>query len=333
MVSASACYREQAKEAAASESALTELVEADCPDLGSCTANDVVTTVVEANEIDGDDCADGFLNVQWTFEFETTATQRFDLGVFIATDGLNPNDSNACVGAAPQAGEGDGNTDPDADGDLFQNLDPHAGSADTCGDLSTAEGPVELTVSANVACVDVTDTGELTVQSCRVWQQNSNHRGVCTNLTSAGTGSKCDCDPIILHVDPCSLIICDDGLYCNGQETCDSSTGVAVCQSGTAPSCDDGVGCTDDSCDEDANSCVNAPDTSECDDGLYCNGSETCDPVADCQPGTPVVCNGDGASCTDEACNEATDSCESTDNGFCGTLPPAGSGCSCVCAP
>ena len=46
-----------------------------------------------------------------------------------------------------------------------------------------------------------TNTGDLLVQSCRVWQQNANHKNACTDLASAGTGSKCDCDPIVLHVD------------------------------------------------------------------------------------------------------------------------------------
>ncbi len=311
----------------------TPLIAAACPDLGSCTANDVVTTVIEAEEIDSDDCADGYLSVQWTFGFATTANQRYDLGVFISTDGTAINDSNSCVGAAPQVGQGDGNTSPDADPDFFQNLDPHAGSADTCGDLSTAQGPVELTVSATVACTDVTPTGELTVPSCRVWQQNANHRGVCTDLTSAGTGSKCDCTPIVLHVDPCSLIVCNDGLFCNGEETCDSSSGVAVCQAGSAPSCDDGVSCTVDACNEGAGMCTNTPNNAICDDGLYCSGQETCDAVQGCVAGTPVTCHDDGAACTTEICNEATDSCQSSDNGLCGTLAPAGSGCTCTCTP
>lgn len=43
----------------------------------------------------------------------------------------------------------------------------------------------------------------------------------------------------------------------------------------------------------------------ECDDGLFCNGPETCDPVLlTCQPGTPPDCDGE---C--EHCDEATDSC------------------------
>ena len=40
------------------------------------------------------------------------------------------------------------------------------------------------------------------------------------------------------------------------------------------------------------------------DDGVFCNDAEVCDPVLDCQPGTPVVID-DGVACTDDSCDEA----------------------------
>jgi hypothetical protein len=97
-------------------------------------------------------------------------------------------------------------------------------------------------------------------------------------------------------------IACDDGLFCNGVETFVDG----VCQAGTDP-CDDGVGCTDDVCDELADSCSNSPNDANCDYGLFCNGSETCDAVFDCQAG-PDPCD-DIIDCTDDACNELADSC------------------------
>ncbi len=41
---------------------------------------------------------------------------------------------------------------------------------------------------------------------------------------------------------------CEDTLYCNGAETCNTVTG--LCEPGTPPSCDDGVACTTDACTE-----------------------------------------------------------------------------------
>ena len=103
---------------------------------------------------------------------------------------------------------------------------------------------------------------------------------------------------------------CDNGLYCDGAETCDS---LLDCQSGTAVNCDDGVGCTNDSCNEGTDSCDNVANDANCDNGLYCDGTETCDAVLDCQGGTAVNCD-DGVDCTDDSCNETTDSCDNIAN-------------------
>ncbi len=93
---------------------------------------------------------------------------------------------------------------------------------------------------------------------------------------------------------------CNDGLYCNGGETCAD----VACVAGTTPDCDDEVSCTADLCNEDTDSCDHTPNDSLCDDGLYCNGLETCDVVNDCQSGTPVDCSANDisgiTSCTND---------------------------------
>ncbi|MGD2107961.1 MAG: cohesin domain-containing protein [Phycisphaerae bacterium] len=48
---------------------------------------------------------------------------------------------------------------------------------------------------------------------------------------------------------------------------------------------------------------------SACDDGLYCNGTETFSGVA-CQAGTPPDCSVLTTQCSDGVCNEGTDACE-----------------------
>jgi cysteine-rich repeat protein len=101
---------------------------------------------------------------------------------------------------------------------------------------------------------------------------------------------------------------CDDGLFCNVGEACD---GAGNCGGGAARNCGDGVGCTVDSCDETGDTCVNTPDDATCDDAQFCNGAETCDAILDCQAGTTVGCD-DGVGCTVDACNEGTDSCDSS---------------------
>jgi hypothetical protein len=120
---------------------------------------------------------------------------------------------------------------------------------------------------------------------------------------------------------------CNDGLFCNGTETCVDGT----CQAGTPPNCDDGVGCTDDSCDEGTDTCTYTPNDASCDDGLYCNGVETCDQGTDCQSGTDpcpgkgcdedddicfdIVCNDDGTCDAGEDCNNCSSDCISGSSG------------------
>jgi hypothetical protein len=101
---------------------------------------------------------------------------------------------------------------------------------------------------------------------------------------------------------PCDCLSdneCDDGLFCSGPETCDV---YGACQPGTPVDCDDGVGCTDDWCDQATGACENTPDKGACDDGLFCNGVETCNAALDCQAGTDP--------CPGQDCDEATDTCD-----------------------
>ena len=129
---------------------------------------------------------------------------------------------------------------------------------------------------------------------------------VCGN-SIVEAGEQCD-DGNTLDGDCCSSTCqfeavdspCPDGQFCNGSETCD---GAGSCQAGTPVDCNDGVGCTDDSCDEAADACMNTPNDANCpDDALFCNGTEFCDALADCSStGDPCPAG--------TVCNETTDTC------------------------
>ncbi len=73
--------------------------------------------------------------------------------------------------------------------------------------------------------------------------------------------------------------------------------------------CDDSVGCTVDVCNQATNTCVNTPKDALCDNGIWCDGAETCDAVAGCQEGTAPDCD-DGVACTVDGCNEEEASCD-----------------------
>ncbi len=66
---------------------------------------------------------------------------------------------------------------------------------------------------------------------------------------------------------------CGDGLYCSGTKRCDPNKGcVAI-----AVPCDDGVSCTNDTCEEAKKSCRHDPDDSKC------PISHACNPIAGCE--------------------------------------------------
>jgi hypothetical protein len=97
------------------------------------------------------------------------------------------------------------------------------------------------------------------------------------NTCQTGTAVDCD-DEVSYTVDSCNEetdscdntpdnSLCDDGLWCNGEEYCDATLG---CQAGTPPDCDDGGVCTIDSCNETTDSCDHIPDDSLCEEGYEC---------------------------------------------------------------
>jgi hypothetical protein len=103
--------------------------------------------------------------------------------------------------------------------------------------------------------------------------------------------------------------LCSNGLFCDGVERCDDEEG---CVPGNPPNCNDNNSCTTDTCDENANECRNTGNSSQCSDGLFCNGVEVCGPSG-CLPGTPPNCN-DGVACTVDSCSEAQDRCVNSPN-------------------
>ncbi|MCC6523862.1 MAG: hypothetical protein IT373_14485, partial [Polyangiaceae bacterium] len=112
---------------------------------------------------------------------------------------------------------------------------------------------------------------------------------------------------------------CDDGLICNGTETCAAGVG---CVSTPPITCADAYSCTVDSCTEPSGICTHAANDAACDDTVFCNGAELCDPangapLTGCRAGSPPTCV-DGIACTTDSCDPVSDTCRFVPNsGLC----------------
>ncbi|MCX6820892.1 MAG: DNRLRE domain-containing protein, partial [Candidatus Aenigmarchaeota archaeon] len=122
---------------------------------------------------------------------------------------------------------------------------------------------------------------------------------------------------------------CSNGLYCDGAETCD---GAGSCAVGTSVTCNDGLSCTSDICNDNSDMCVFTPNDAACDDQNVCTtdvcsiiggcshpyNTASCDDSNQCTTsdvcalgvcaGTPKNCD-DGNACTTDSCNPANGDC------------------------
>jgi hypothetical protein len=81
-------------------------------------------------------------------------------------------------------------------------------------------------------------------------------------------------------VPPCEGDLeCDDGLYCNGPETCNGG----ICVHASGEPCDDSVNCTLDFCNEDTHRCNNEVRDERCSQDPI---PQMCDAVDGCVPAT-----------------------------------------------
>ncbi len=100
-----------------------------------------------------------------------------------------------------------------------------------------------------------------------------------------------DCDGSTDEPPACSCSIteeCDDGLFCNGEETCEAGS----CIAGTPPTCDDDDPSTDDRCDPSYDACSEtAPPDPWCGNGITEAGEE-------CDDGNAVSGDGCENDCT-----------------------------------
>ena len=151
----------------------------------NCTANDISLAKATNIVIKDDGCLYPGDTVMFSadFEVQTTATERYDLGIWFATDG-DPNHDGALTGTCAAA------TPPFGPDPPWVNLDAVAQPTDTCGDINTAHNPLHPNVTLTVECVAGAD-GKLSLPYVTSWSQSA--KDLCTSPTEAfpGAPSKC----------------------------------------------------------------------------------------------------------------------------------------------
>ena len=155
---------------------------------------------------------------------------------------------------------------------------------------------------------------------------------VCSDDENVCTDDECDGSGACVHPDNSDP--CNDGVFCNGSDSCEAGacsvhTGDPCAEGGECNStcneesgdcfdpagvtcADDGNVCTDDECDGEG-SCAHPNNSDPCDDGLFCTENESCD-GGSCGGGTAIDCSAFVNECNDGVCNEAIDECESIPN-------------------
>jgi hypothetical protein len=170
----------------------------------NCTANDVrlaqfILLSGPSSCLEGED-----ITVTLLGEFIATSDQRWDVGMFIATDGGDPNSlGGACYNDYLHVVSTD-NSDLDLTGGSgpFYNGEISEDPGDSCGDLDQGQNAFFQTAQITIKCQDSDDNGIADVNACTVWANSrsdgSDNKPSCTSEldTSAETTAKCTCENV-----------------------------------------------------------------------------------------------------------------------------------------
>ncbi|MFN2425182.1 MAG: dockerin type I repeat-containing protein [Candidatus Binatia bacterium] len=213
-------------------------------------------------------------------------------------DGVFCNGADTCSGGACSQHAGNPCPGPDGDVNCAETCDETAGAC-TGNDPNGASCEDDLVCNGTDTC-----SGGLcnqhTGSPCPGVDGDSNCAESCSDSAGGCTGNDPEGAP------------CDDGIFCNGADTC--SGGSCSVHAGSPCPGPDGDGNCAESCNEATDTCT-APDpaSSPCNDGLFCNGTDTCTAgVCSGHAGSPCPGADGDANCA-EQCDEAADSCTIAD--------------------
>ncbi|HXC51118.1 MAG TPA: hypothetical protein VN634_09565, partial [Candidatus Limnocylindrales bacterium] len=133
----------------------------------------------------------------------------------------------------------------------------------------------------------------------------------CSSLTDACHTGTCDAE-----TGECVAITHADGSRCNDHDKCtvDDSCQAGVC-SGSAKDCSElNDACNTGTCNPQNGQCDAVSNTGPCNDGLFCNGADTC-AGGSCSVHAGDPCTGGGIC--GSTCNESADNCFASANTVC----------------
>jgi hypothetical protein len=324
-------------------------VDADCDDEDACTDDACVDGECVNDPVE---CPQGEACNPASGECEEIACESnadCDDGVLCTTDTCNTV-TGECIFANVDALCEDGLfcTGGDPIADVCDPADPDAGADGCVRGGNPCSNPTPICNEAQNSCVACTDAAQCnddvpcTQDTCVAGSCNNNP--VSANCPDP---LKCDgvdyCDPFdpnadadgcVQPGDPCDPKLCVEADYVVGDPaTCTDCTSNA--------DCNDGIACTNDTCDGVSGTCFRVPDSTLCPDPLYCDGPDFCDPTniyadaAGCVPPfslpcAPEACReiendecflctsnadcDDGIDCTDDFCDGVNGWCSYADN-------------------
>ena len=169
-----------------------------------CTSNDV--QLAQYQLVSGPtSCLPGeTITVGLKGEFLSTAEDRYDVGVFVATDGGTPNDlGGSCYNDFLHfASTTNTNINLTGGSGPFYNAELAEDTKDICGDIQQGNNAFLTISTVSLVCQDSNTDGTADVGSCTVWA-NSKSAGTtnkpsCTSElnTTAETTAKCTCQNV-----------------------------------------------------------------------------------------------------------------------------------------
>ncbi len=282
-----------------------------------CTANDVaLTDIVPGSVVILDDgCTSTADTVTFKAQgiFTLTTNERFDIGVFIGTDG-DPNGDGAKSGQCSRFSLANTPDPP------YVSLD-----GDACGDIDASHSPLTQTATSplgpvTIKCVDNDGDGKVDLIHCETWNQPGADT-VCTgaNDIKAGSPSKCNCGTL-----PSFCIAVPDNNECTRDVCAGTCSGSgALCESNN--DCSAGQTCQNIAPQHlpvaAGTSCGNAP-SGACDAQDVCNAAGQCVPTfqpatTQCRASAGVCdvaesCTGSSAACPSDGFVAATTTCRAS---------------------